>query len=127
MEDCCHVPSQPEAIPSSFSMLSRDKSVPFDAWNSHGLQENGFGKHFSTFGSPGDHSQGIIMDVTPGAIAQETRSETESVPRAIGTGTSFAKDDEQNKGTIPMPMFARRPSTMSSSIPVEIPQNPMVG
>ena len=26
-----------------------------------------------------------------------------------------------------MPMFARRPSTMSSSIPVEIPQNPMVG
>ena len=65
--------------------------------------------------------------MTPGAIAQETRRETESVPRAIGTGTSFARDDEQNKGTIPMQMFARRPSTMSSSIPVEIPQNSMVG
>ena len=53
--------------------------------------------------------------------------ETESLPRAIGTGTSFARDDEQKKGTVPMPMFARRPSTMSSSIPVEIPQNPMFG
>ena len=56
-----HVPSQPEAIPSSSSMLSRGKSVPFDAWNSHGLQENVFGEQFSTFGSPGDHSQGIIV------------------------------------------------------------------
>ena len=65
--------------------------------------------------------------MTPGAIEQETRRETESVPRAIGTGTSFARDDKQNKGTIPMPMFARRPSTMSSSIPVYIPQNPVVG
>ena len=26
-----------------------------------------------------------------------------------------------------MPMFSRKPSTMSSSIPVDIPQNPMVG
>ena len=32
---------------------------------------------------------------------------------------------KQNKGTLPMPMFARRPSTMSSSIPVDIPQKPM--
>ena len=55
-----HVPSQPEAIPSSSSMLSRDKSVPLDAWDSLGLQENVFGNHFSTFGSPGNHSQGII-------------------------------------------------------------------
>ena len=37
-----HVPSQPEAIPSSSFMLSRDKSVPFDAWDSLGLQENVF-------------------------------------------------------------------------------------
>ena len=51
----------------------------------------------------------------------------ESVPRAVGTGTSFARDDEQNKGTIPMPTFARRPSTMSSLLLVEIPQNSMVG
>ena len=63
--------------------------------------------------------------MTPGAVAQESRRETESFPQAIGTGTSFARDDEQNKGTIPMPMFAS--STMSSSIQVEIPQNPVVG
>ena len=29
-----------------------------------------------------------------------------AVPRTIGTGTSFARDDDQNKGTIPMPTFA---------------------
>ena len=54
------VPSQPEAIPSSSSILSCDKSVPFDAWDSPGLQED-FGNQFSKFGSPGNHSQGIMM------------------------------------------------------------------
>ena len=34
-----HVPSQPEVIPSSSSMLSRDKRLPFDTWNAPGLQE----------------------------------------------------------------------------------------
>ena len=114
-------PSQPEAIPSSSSMLSRDKSVPFsDAWDSLGLQENVFGNQFSTYGSPGNHSQGIHY-----GVSHKTPRETESVPRAIGT--SFAGDDEQNKGTNPMPMFATRPSTMSSLILVEIPQNPIIG
>ena len=117
-----HGPSQPEVIPSSSSMLSRDRRLPFDTWTSPGLQENVFGNQFSTIGSPGNHSQGIHF-----GVAHKTPRETESVPRAIGTGTSFARDDEQNKGTIPMPMFARRPSTMSSSIPVDIPQNPTVG
>ena len=114
-----HVPSQPEVIPSSSSMLSRDKRLPFNTWNTLELQENVFGNQFSTRGSSRNPSQGIHH--------AETLRETASVPRAIGTGTSFARDDEQNKGTIPMPMFARRLSTMSSSILVEIPQNPMVG
>ena len=48
-------------------------------------------------------------------------------PVPVSTGRPFARDDEQNKGTNPMPTFARRPSTMSSLIPVVIPQNPMVG
>ena len=39
----------------------------------------------------------------------------------------FARDDKQSRGTIPMPTFAERPSTMSSKIPVEFPQNSMVG
>ena len=111
-----HGPSQPEVIPSSSSMLSRDRRLLFDTWTSPGLQENVFGNQFSTVGAPGNHSQGIHF-----GVAHKTPRETESVPRAIGTGTSFARDDEQNKGTIPMPMFARRPSTMSSLIHVEIP------
>ena len=47
--------------------------------------------------------------------------------RQKGTKTCVARDDEQNKGTLPMPTFATRPSTMSSTIPVDIPQNSMVG
>ena len=54
-------------------------------------------------------------------------SETESVPRAMVTGTSLTRDDEQNQGTIPMPTFATKPLTASSTMPVELPQNYMVG
>ena len=46
-----YVPSQPAAIPSSCSMLSRDKRVPLDTWNTSGLQENVFGNQFSTVDS----------------------------------------------------------------------------
>ena len=60
-----HVPSQPEVIPSSSSsVLCRDKRLPFEIWNSLGLRENVFGKQFSTFGSPGNHSQGIMVSHT---------------------------------------------------------------
>ena len=62
------VPCQPEVIPSSFSMLSRDKRLPFDTWNAPGLQENVFGDQCSTFGLPRNPSQGIHDDV-----AHETR------------------------------------------------------
>ena len=41
-----YVPSQPTVIPSSRSMLSRDKRLPFDTWNTSGLQENFFGNQF---------------------------------------------------------------------------------
>ena len=96
-------------IPSSRSVLSRDKRLPLDTWNASGLQENVFGDHFSTFDSP------------------PRSSERESVPQATGTGTLFARDDKQNRGTIPMPTFATRLLTTSSTIPVEFPQNYMVG
>ena len=48
-----HVSSQPEVIPSSSSMLSRDKRLPLKIWNSSGLQGNVFGNQISTLGSPG--------------------------------------------------------------------------
>ena len=40
---------QPAIIPSSRSMLSRDKRLPLNTWNSSRLQENVCGNQFSTF------------------------------------------------------------------------------
>ena len=114
-----HVPSQPAVIPSSRSMLSRDKRLPLDTLNTSGLPENVFGNQFSTFDSSQNHHQGIHHCTTP--------REKEPVPQATGTGTSFARDEERNMGTIPMPTFARRSSTTSSSFLLDIPQNSMVG
>ena len=54
-----YVSSQLVMIPSSRSMLSRDKRLPFDTWNSPGSQENVFGDLFSTFGSLENLCQGI--------------------------------------------------------------------
>ena len=47
-----YVSSQLAMIPSSRSMVSRDKRLPRDTWNTSGLQENVFGNQFSTFDSP---------------------------------------------------------------------------
>ena len=37
-----HVPSQPAVIPSPRSMLSRDRSMPFDTWNLSETQKTFF-------------------------------------------------------------------------------------
>ena len=102
-------------IPSSRSMLSRDKRLPLESWNTSGIQEN-------VSDSLRDHPQRIHSCAS--------QREQGLVPQATGTGTLgtlFARDDKQNRGTIPMPTFAGRPWTMSSLIPVEFPQNSMVG
>ena len=49
-----HVTTQLEMIPSSRSLLSRDKRLPLDTWTQSGVQENVFGNQFSTFDSPRD-------------------------------------------------------------------------
>ena len=54
------------------------------------------------------------------------KENVEQSQKLQGQDLFFTRDDKQNRGTIPMPTFARRPSTMSSSIPVEFPQNSMV-
>ena len=106
-------------IPSSRPMLSRGKRLPLDTWNSSGSHENVFSNQFSTFDSSQNHHLEIHHCTTPREIG--------SVPQAIGTGTSLARDEERVKGTTPMPTFGGRPSTMSSLIPVDVPQNSMVG
>ena len=50
-----------------------------------------------------------------------------AVPGAERTQTCHTSEDRQNQGTIPLPTFAPRPLTTSSTIPVELPQNYMVG
>ena len=82
-----YVSSQPAMIRTSRSMLSRDKRLPLDTWNTSGWQENVFGYQFSTCGSPRDHHQGIQSD-----YAQRERG---AVPQAAGAGSIFTRDDEQ--------------------------------
>ena len=114
-----HVSSQLVMIPSSRATLSRDKRLPLDTWNFSGLIENVFRNQFSTFVSPRDYSHRIQSDVV-----QRNR---EAVPEAERTKTSHTSEDRQNQGTIPMPTFATRPLTTSSTVPVELRQNYMVG
>ena len=78
-----HVSSQPAMIPSSRTMLSRDKRFPLDTGNQSGLQGNVFGNQFSTFDSARNLRQRIQSD--------EIQRERESVPQAIGTGTSGSR------------------------------------
>ena len=96
-------------------MLGRDERLPLDTWNQSRLRENVLGNQFSAFDSP----KIILKEIQSCAQQEEQRP----VPQAIGTGTLFARDDTQNKDTIPMPTFAGRPSTMRSLIPVEFPHN----
>ena len=114
-----HVSSQPAMIPSSLSMLSRDKRLPLDTWNQSGLQENVFGNQFSTFDSPRNHPQRIQFD--------NEQRDREAVTEAGRMKTIHTSKDRLNQGTIPKLKFARRPSTMGSIIPVELPQDNMVG
>ena len=114
-----HVSSQPAMIPSSRSLLSRDKRLPLDTWDQYGLQKNVFGNPFSTFDSPTNYSQRIqCVDV------QRNR---EAVPEAGRMKTIHTSEDRPNQGTIPMPTFATKPLTTSSTMPVKLPQNYVVG
>ena len=65
------VPSQPAASPRSRSMLSRDKRLPLDTWNTSGLQGNVFGFQFFCIRFvPKYHPQGISSDNTPHCMHQ---------------------------------------------------------
>ena len=74
---------------------------------------------FLKFDSSRNHSQRIHLSTTQGDAG--------SVPVDIGTRSPVARDEHRLRETIPMPTFARRPSTMSSFVPVGIPQSSVVG
>ena len=88
-------------IPSSRSMLSRDKRLPLDTWITSGLQENAVGNQFSTFDSLRDPPQRKKSD--------DVQRNREAVLEAERTKTTHTSQDRLNQGTIPMPTFATKP------------------
>ena len=59
--------------------------------------------------------------------SDDVQRNREAVPEAGRMKTSHTSEDRQNQGTIPVPTFATKPLTTSSTISVELPQNHMVG
>ena len=113
-----HIPSQPAVVPSPRSVLSRDKRLPLDTWNLSGPQENVFGNPRHVFDASQTPHEGILHSAAPRA--------TGKVPVHGSTGTLVARDEERLGSTIPMPMFAGRPSTMNSYLPADTPQNSLL-
>ena len=114
-----HVSSQPVMIPSSRTLLSRDKRLLLDRWIQSGLQENDFGINFLRL----IHPQ-IILKKNQSDDVQRNR---EAAPESVRMKTRYTSEDRQNQGTIPMPTFETRSLTMSSTMLVELTQNHMVG
>ena len=111
--DFAHVPSEPARISSPRSMLSCDKRLRPETWNVSGSQENFFANPRSTLESLQIPYQGTHPFMAPNAAGE--------VPVHTSTGRPVAREEERIGSTIPMPTFARRPPTMSSSRLVDIP------
>ena len=112
-----HVPSQPAVVPSLRPMLSRDRSMPPDTLNLSGTQWNVFGIPRHMLDSSQMPHQGILHSTN--------QSATGGIPVQRSTVRPVARGEERIGSTIPMPMFAGRPSTMNSFLPADIPQNLM--
>ena len=106
-------------IPSSRSMPSRDRRQPLDTCNTLGLQENVLVINFLRL----IHLEIIIKEFT---FVHHKENE-DQFNNQQGQGPFSQEITHKNRGTIPMPTFARRPSTMSSLAPVEFPKNSMFG
>ena len=69
------------------------------------------------------HPEIILKEIQ----SDDVQRNREAVPEAERTKTSHTSEDRQNRGTIPVPTFATRPLTTSSTILVELSQDYMVG
>ena len=89
----------------------------------HGInlehRKNIFENQFSTFDAPRDFPRRISSD-----DVQRNREAALGDPKLK---TSLKSEDGQNYGTIPLPTFASKPLTTSCTIPVDVPQNYVVG
>ena len=91
-------------------------------FNTHTLSRNSplYESKCHRFGSSaGTPYQGILHSTNPSA--------TGSVPVQASTGRPVARGEERIGSTTPLPMSARRPSTINSFLPAEVPQNSMAG
>ena len=91
-------------------MLSRDRIMPRDTWNLSGEQGNVIGN--PRFDSSQTPYQGILHSTN--------QSATGGFPVQVCTGKLVARGEERIGSTTPMPMSARRTSTMNSLLPAEI-------
>ena len=113
------LPRQPAVVPSPRSMWSRDQSLQLDTLNLSGTRRNVFGNPRAMLDSPQILCQGILHSTNQSAIG--------GIPVQRRTGRPVAKGQDQTGSTIPMPIFARRPSTMNSFSPAEISQTSLAG
>ena len=111
-----NVPSRSAVVPSPRSM-SRDQSLRSDTWNLSGTQGYVFGHLRAIIDSSQTPHQGILHSTNQSATGGNTVQKS--------TGTLVAKCEEHVGRTMLMPSFARRPSTMTSFSPAEVPQNSM--
>ena len=118
-EKLSHVPSQLAVVPSLGGMLSRDQSLRSDTWNLLGTSGNVFDSPRAVIDSSSTPHQGMLHSTN--------QSATGGISVQRSTGKPVAKGEEQIGGTVPMPIFARRPSTMNSFSPAEISQKSMAG
>ena len=96
-------------------MSSRDQSLRPGTWILSGTQGNVFGNPRAVIDSTQTPYQGILHSWNQSATGGNHVRDS--------TGRPVGKSEEQNRGTIPLPSFARRPSTMNSFFPAEGPQN----
>ena len=113
-----HVSSQRVRIPSSRSLVSRDKRLPLDTWNQE-YRRTFLQIKFLRLISPRDLPQ-IIS-------SERVHGHREAVPGDTKVKTSLTSKDGQNYGTIPMPVCATKPMTTSSKRLDDVPQNYVVG
>ena len=114
-----HILSQAAVVPSLRSMLSRYRRLPLDTWNLSGTQGNVYGNPRAVLDSSQTLHEGILHSMN--------QSATSGISVQRSTRTPVARGEERIGSTTTMPSFARRPSTVNSILPADIPQNSIVG
>ena len=106
-----HGPSQPAVVPGPRSMLSRDQSMPPNTWNLSGTQGNTFGNPRAMLDSSQIPYQGFFtLRIKVLQIESQCK----------GVQGDLSRKVKNKLETIPIPILARRPSTMNSFSPAMV-------